>query len=262
MLQKYLDELEKIAAKGDFEAYEVMEQLENFTPAQIEAFKQKNPQLFAQMINRFKSTGRAIPQNVIIAGNVAASALAAQLDIVLTVTSDAGKGNLEVYLFNELQKWANYRGLSQGLGAQHTVFVEQVTTGRHGFAYADGGNNQTIFVSAIQQQYTAFMNALKTDKFSVFKMRLKTDNAMAGEVFSMNISHYTKTLFGKADFNSIPVASQESPMQYKTNILDIDCKFDISKENGLYMVIPYDFAAKSSYLIGVSLFINNFSSLR
>jgi len=117
-------------------------------------------------------------------------------------------------------------------------------------------------VSGIQQMYTAFLNATKTDSFTCFKMRLKTTLAMAPYVFAMNIKDYTKSFFGKGDFNDIPVGSQESPMQQKDYILDLDCKFEITKEKGLALVVPYNFAISGSYNILISLFINQFSSLR
>ncbi|NMD01074.1 MAG: hypothetical protein GYA62_15330 [Bacteroidales bacterium] len=270
-IDNYLDELENAVSSNNFESFEVMQSLENLTQAQIESFKLQNPVLFNQVLNRFRQTGRPIPKNIVIAGNVEAAKLAAQIDLKFTmfdtpIVNPEPAGIVNVILFNTIGFFENYAGISNnGLNGNYNLNPIQQ---RVEIAYPLPNNPLTFINAALtcnQRAYTSVLLAMLTDKIESFKIRLNAPRGIADQIFQSNFESIKRSTFGKTDRDSIPVSSQFSPAQFQPNILDIDAKLKFNKEEGMLMQLPYfgggGGGTIAGYELTMSFFINDFSKL-
>jgi hypothetical protein len=256
-LEKYNDMImnELINVDEDFESYE---NLDNLTGIQLKQVQQKLMQ---------RKGGFGSPMQKAATGKQGTAAINPNPDsyvgqIDLKIWYDRGTTLNEVLpvpFFAPIQRYGFFKGIEYTETGRIVNLQENpVANGADLIRYSNGADEAIIYIEGMNFDYMTLLEAIKNDEFEISKIRLLCEKGLDTFFFTTGIKTYGRTSFGKHFSNdSIPFISQNSPVAYKDNILDLDFKMNIQKDLGYVYNMPKHDIIQESALI-MSLFIKRF----
>lgn len=242
--------IDELGMDNDFES------LENLTPMQIERLKLAHSKGIGSPVIK-----NALGRMVTVPGNPTPNSYVGQVDLFLQYDRGADLNEvLPVPIFSVLSRYGLYKGLEYyGLGRITAVSDTPNAQGRDEITYSDGTLGARILVQGINFDYMSLLNNSRSDELQIDKIRFQCDAGLEASFFNTGIKTYGRTALGKTFSNdSVPFLSQQSPVQYRGNILDVDAKLKVQKDLGFVYYMPKFTEVGESKLI-VSLFLKSFT---
>jgi len=192
-------------------------------------------------------------------GNMPANSFVAQYDFKISYTSIGGTpidDMLPVPLFMPLHEISGYKGIDMPTG----VTISNLNLkDKYELTYTKSGRTDTIItIEGLTSSWGVLQRGiLSLEEFDINKIRLTVAEANANKFFSTFMKLFGRSSIGKTFLNdNVPFLSQQSPLQYAKNILDLDVRLHIQKDTGIVYGMPAPATVSAGDGITFSVFVS------
>ena len=160
---------------------------------------------------------------------------------VLTITRNSGniETTLPVPIFARIHKEDDYRAfVNQYIPSGVLLSVSNVN-GSILLTYTNGVLTDTISISCSSVAYLTLLEATIVNMFRINRIRYTLGNSANVTQFDQSFDIVSKSMYGLASTNQVPVATFRDPKNFQSGIIDLPVTADIDLETGIVLqMIP------------------------
>lgn len=183
-------------------------------------------------------------------------------DATVTVTAVRQSFNipadLPIQLFNVIDNYADNSVLRRYLPAGVTLSLSNTDATRTNwiFQFTQGNLVDNVIVSCSEVSYNKLQLATQSDLFKVGRTLYKISDENQQQAFSGKFIIVSQSLFGFGKENPLTLTSYIKPNNFRKDSVVISQAFDIDKQSGVIMTLPYVAGASPTYKFSINLGIS------
>jgi len=166
--------------------------------------------------------------------------------------------DLPIQMFNVIDNYADSAIIKEFLPAGVTLVSSNTDATRTNweFVFSDGVNTDKVVISCSETAYNKLQYATNTDLFRVGKTLYKISDETQQQAFNGKFVIVSGSLFGFAKKNPLTLTNYIDPKNFRKDAVNITQAYDIDKQTGVILTVPYVAGAGVGYTFSITLGIS------